>query len=242
MGQSQHTPSVKLLGRRLRPRTCLRKGCGRRFQPVRWNQRYCQDPACLRLVRRWQAAKRQRLHRQSAANRQRHADAEAQRRHRARSAIADQEEATAKSRETATPAGAWSRSKTIPRDFCDRPGCYEPLPADSRAPARYCGPDCGQVMRRVLDRERKWLFRNRYHRRSHCRGDSTASRRQPMSHLRSTSQASARTAADPVRDYRDTNQQTLSSSRLENHDPRRSVKDDHSKASVDRRSRPPPSG
>ena len=28
------------------------KGCGRRYEPKRWNKRYCQDPECLRLLHR----------------------------------------------------------------------------------------------------------------------------------------------------------------------------------------------
>ena len=40
--------------RRPRPRICLRKGCGRRYQPRCSSQRYCQDSECLRQVRRWQ--------------------------------------------------------------------------------------------------------------------------------------------------------------------------------------------
>ncbi len=50
-------------GVRLGWRTCLRKGCGRRYRARQWNQRYCQDPECLRLVHRWQATKRQRQRR-----------------------------------------------------------------------------------------------------------------------------------------------------------------------------------
>jgi hypothetical protein len=43
--------------------------------------------------------------------------------------------------------------------FCDRPGCYE-LPQKSvRNPACYCGRACGEAVRRVLDRERKWQSR-----------------------------------------------------------------------------------
>ena len=45
---------VSASGGRLGWRSCLRKGCGRRFQARRYNQRYCQDPECLREVRRWQ--------------------------------------------------------------------------------------------------------------------------------------------------------------------------------------------
>ena len=32
------------------------KGCGREYQPRRWNQRYCQEPEYRRQVRQWQAA------------------------------------------------------------------------------------------------------------------------------------------------------------------------------------------
>jgi len=71
--------------RRPRPRTCLRKGCGRQYQPRRWNQRYCQEPQCLRQVRQWQAAQRQAKHRQAAEVKARHAQAEKARRQRIKS-------------------------------------------------------------------------------------------------------------------------------------------------------------
>jgi hypothetical protein len=71
--------------RRLRPRTCLRKGCRCKYQPRRWNQRYCQDPECLRQVRRWQAARRQAKCRQTALAKAKHAQAESARRERGKS-------------------------------------------------------------------------------------------------------------------------------------------------------------
>ena len=71
-------------GRRPRPRICLRKGCGRKYQPRSWNQRYCQDPECLRQVRRWQAARRQARRRQDARVKARHAQAQKERRQRAK--------------------------------------------------------------------------------------------------------------------------------------------------------------
>jgi hypothetical protein len=63
---------------------CLRKGCGRRYQPRRWNQRYCQDPECLRQLRRWQAAQRQTRRREDDTVKAEHAAAERARRQRAR--------------------------------------------------------------------------------------------------------------------------------------------------------------
>jgi len=68
--------------RRPRARICLRKGCGRKYTPQRWNQRYCQDPECLRLVRRWQAARRQAKRRQDDAAKAQHAEAQRARRRR----------------------------------------------------------------------------------------------------------------------------------------------------------------
>src|SRR6266487_3865283 len=68
------------------PRICLRKGCGRKYLPRRWNQRYCQDPECLREVRRWQAARRQAKRRQDIPVKAQHAQAEKERRQRAKAA------------------------------------------------------------------------------------------------------------------------------------------------------------
>jgi hypothetical protein len=66
-------------------RICLRKGCGRKYQPRRWNQRYCQDAECQRQVRRWQAARRQAKRRLDAEAKAQHAEAQRLRRQRAQS-------------------------------------------------------------------------------------------------------------------------------------------------------------
>ena len=56
--------------------------------------------------------------------------------------------------------GAWSRSRSFfPPPLCDRPGCYDHPVTSLRNPARYCGPACRQAVRKVRDRERKWLWR-----------------------------------------------------------------------------------
>jgi hypothetical protein len=78
------TPERCSRPRRPRTRVCLRKGCGRRYQPRRWNQRYCQDAKCLRQLRRWQAAQRQARRRQDDAVKAEHAAAERVRRQNAR--------------------------------------------------------------------------------------------------------------------------------------------------------------
>jgi hypothetical protein len=82
-------PRCSARARRPRLRICLRKGCGRKYQPRCWNQRYCQDPECLRQLKRWQAARRQARRRQDADVKARHAQAQRARRQRARSVSQD---------------------------------------------------------------------------------------------------------------------------------------------------------
>jgi hypothetical protein len=246
MGLSQDKRRSRTSASRLRPRICLRKGCGCVYQPTRWNQRYCQQANCLREVRRWQAAKRQRSHRRLAANRKRHAEAEAQRRRKRKTQGTERDSAVFEERTVqAKPDGAWSRSKLSPGDFCDRPGCYEPLPGDSRAPARYCGGDCRQAVRRVVDRERKWLKRNGY-----CTADahgqaSQAAWERVTQTPAARAQKTSRGESEPVGDYRSKQQQALSCRAVERHPlpdhERGALQDDHYQANSGRRSRPPPS-
>ena len=242
MGHPQDNRQSRNTARPLRPRDCLRKGCGRVFQPARWNQRYCQQAECTRQVRRWQAAKRQRAHRQSPANRKRHAQAEANRR-QARAAQPAGNDPVA-DKKTGGQDRAWSRSKEIPAEFCDRPGCYEPLPDDSRAPARYCGPACRLAMRRVRDRERKWLMRNRYHAGRDRRGASQAATEQPPKQQPLTAQKTMHHGANPVGDYSDNQPNALSCWAIEDDQPPRSqqgaLRDGHSQTNPHRRPRPPP--
>ena len=169
MGQLQHTSSAPCSpsAGRFRDRTCHRRRCGRVFLPRQWNQRYCQQPECLRELRRWQATKRQRQRRSQPVVRQQHAHAERQRRSRQREqgSVRQTGEPPGKS---ALPApidvsegSAWSRSAKIPEKFCDRPGCFREVRPSHRAPARYCSDECRQAVRRVSDRERKFKDRRK---------------------------------------------------------------------------------
>jgi hypothetical protein len=156
--------------RRPRLRVCFRKGCGRWYTPRRWNQRYCQDPECLRAVRRWQARQRQRRRRASPQGRQQHRHAE-----RARRLEANIRGQTLTKRLTDGARGhAGEKSSDI---FCGRTGCYEPLRVSLRTPASYCGPACRTAVRRVRDRERKWLSRMTFAGRRKRRGEYEAARR-----------------------------------------------------------------
>ena len=87
MGSSHDKPKCGRCAspRRPRARICLRKGCGRKYQPRCSHQRFCQDPECKQELRRWQAARRQARRRQDVAVKARHAEAERVRRQRAAS-------------------------------------------------------------------------------------------------------------------------------------------------------------
>lgn len=89
--------------RRRRWRSCLRKGCGRKFFARVWNQRYCQDLHCLRQVRRWLAAKRQERRRSTEEGKKRHREAESLRRAQRK---AEQERLATVGAATAEPSGA----------------------------------------------------------------------------------------------------------------------------------------
>jgi hypothetical protein len=158
VGRHQHKPKCHChtSPRRPRPRLCLRKGCGRKYQPRRWNQRYCQDPECLRLVRRWQAAKRQAKRRQDEGAKSQHAEAERVRRQRIPSSPQPP-----KPPEIGVARGHAARTFAL-TPLCDRPGCHEPPVKSGRSQACYCCSACRQAVRRVVDRERKWQFRGTF--------------------------------------------------------------------------------
>lgn len=241
MGQVQDTLNrgeSASTDRRLRPRVCLRKGCEQTYQPVRWNQRYCQDLDCLRALRRWQAAKRQREHRRIPKNRQRHALAESARRQRRREAPeAERQVGTLHPKETSPDRCAWSRSKKYSQNLCARPGCYEPPRVSHRAPSRYCGDACRQAVRRVRDRERKWLRRNgcaTFHKRG-IRQEADTQGSRLMSHHPRTSHQDG--GSFSVGDYRAASQDRLS---CHSHQPRENDHDNDRKTHPCLRPRSPP--
>ena len=246
MGQEQDISSATSSQKRGRfpPRSCLRQGCNCVFLPGHWNQRYCREPSCRQELHRWHAAKRQRNHRQNPVNRQKHVEAERQRRKRRREEIRSRES----ERPPPSPAPghdeasrAWSRSETIPENFCDRPGCYKPVRPSCRAPAHYCSDECRLAMHRVLDRERKYKWRKR-----------KAAAKWPSDENGSTKrdlrQAACSAAADrgeraaagrraSVRGYRNTPEATISS-----RETRQEVSKDDRETSASCRPRAPPSG
>lgn len=193
---------------RFPPRMCLRKGCRRIFDARSGNQRYCQDPECLRLVRRWQAAKRQQVRRQRPEVREERAAAAREVRERKARLKTDPPAPTEQvlPAEQPDPPVAWSRSRKIPGPICDRVGCYESPRSSCRCPSRYCSHECRDAMQRVRDRERKWLWRNTLAGQIKCQ--LQAQRRQATRRAASadrdsedTGEATA-TGSDVVRPYR----------------------------------------
>jgi hypothetical protein len=158
VGSHHHNPKCRSRTRPRRPRTriCLRKGCGCKYQPKRWNQRYCQGLECQRLVRRWQAARRQAKRRQDEAVKAEHAKAQRARRQRTISSP------QAPQPPPLAPARGHAAKIFSPGPVCDRPGCHEPAPKVGRSQASYCCPACREAVRRVRDRERKWEWRGTF--------------------------------------------------------------------------------
>jgi len=125
---------------------------------------------CRSEVRRWQAAKRQQRWRADADNRVRQADRERIRRQLQRQqaqssqlspAVGDISLVVTSAAAAVAVSGVLSRNSKIPKDFCDRPGCYEPTRPSHRNRAKYCSNACQNAMQRVRDRQRKRLARAR---------------------------------------------------------------------------------
>jgi len=110
----------------------------------------------MRLVRCWQAAKRQTKRRQDDAAKTQHAEAERARRQRANSSPQPPQ-----SPEDAAARGHAAKI-LAPTPMCHRPGCYEPPVKSGRSQARYCCSACREAVRRVVDRERKWKLRGTF--------------------------------------------------------------------------------
>jgi hypothetical protein len=136
-------------------RNCLRKGCANRFSPQRRYQRFCNEPLCSSELNRWRALKRQRRYRANPNNR--HKQAERERLRRLEKAKAAKQ--SGGSEESPSPKNynrAWSRKTAVPKNFCDRPGCYDPKVESTRNTPKYCGNSCRSAAHRVQHRDRKY--------------------------------------------------------------------------------------
>jgi hypothetical protein len=139
--------------RRPRLRTCLRRGCTRKYRPRCYHQRYCQHPDCQRELNRWRSARRQAKRRRDHNVKAQHAQVEQARRQRAKFLPQPAEKS-----ELVPPRGHAART-FFSWPSCDRPGCYQHAASSIRNQARYCSCACRQAVRNALDRERKWRSR-----------------------------------------------------------------------------------
>lgn len=178
-------------------RFCHRKGCFNRFLPRRHNQRFCLQPLCHVELRRWQAAKRQRRHRSKSQSLAKHAERERQR--RIRNATKGDSLSDQPPNETVTESqsSAWSRPKEIPKDFCDRPGCYEPKAVSDRNTAKYCGNACRNAVHRVRQRERNYRTRRYSWPKSPVNYSSSLKTRIPLLHPKKSNHHDSKTSSQP---------------------------------------------
>jgi hypothetical protein len=137
-----------------RTRSCLLKGCEQAFQPRHPLARYC-GPACQAAARCWsrsRAAARYRTTEHGRACRRQQVC-------RYRQRMRERRQAAAEAQAETTGEGH-QEAEDSEKIRCHRPGCYERFSLHRRSPCqRFCGPLCRQALRRVRERERRWLVR-----------------------------------------------------------------------------------
>jgi hypothetical protein len=108
-------------------------------------------------VKRWQSLRRQRRRRAEEEARKAHQEAEKERRKRRKEALQNDRNP---SENTELREERGHAHEAIPKkSICARPGCYNHPKQSLRTPAIYCCDECRDAVRRVRDRERKWLAR-----------------------------------------------------------------------------------
>ena len=128
-----------------RTRSCLLKGCNKRFRPKQASQRYCGE-ACRGAARKWARWKAQKKYRRTPRGREK------------RNAQSHRYRERVKKRTEQVSAAA----RVIPKNLffdgsCDRPGCYVMFIRTRRSPLqRFCSNECKRALERVRERERRW--------------------------------------------------------------------------------------
>ncbi len=142
-----------------RERRCLRRGCSHRFLPKKRNQRFCKVPSCELELKRWKNLKRQRKRRQDPVARARDAESQKQRRELNRIEVSPEpllveaEPLTSGTPKSPEPPALSHRTR-IPKDFCDRPGCFDPKAISNGNTPKYCGSGCRNAVHRARQRTR----------------------------------------------------------------------------------------
>jgi hypothetical protein len=144
-------------GCRGRARRCLLKGCERLYWPRHWRSHYCSD-ACREAGRRWRRWQASQRYRATPKGKEQRREQSRRRRQRLREReVASADAGTVREGQRIATAGNNSFERP-----CDRPGCYQlftrPQEPSSK---RFCSVACCLALRRVLDRETRYLARRR---------------------------------------------------------------------------------
>ena len=148
---------------RPRRRLCLLKGCEQPFAPTHPQARYC-SAECHAAARRWRRWRASRTYRATDHGQARRREQSRQYRQRLRARQVEPEVGAPRASENPQiePREGQRPALDFEESCCARPGCYEVFKLCSRSPLqRCCGWLCRQALRRVRQREARWLWRRR---------------------------------------------------------------------------------
>jgi hypothetical protein len=136
-----------------RRRLCLLKGCERPFQPRHPLARYC-SAACRQAARRWSQWRANKRYRASDQGQSRRREQSHRWRNRAQERYSPEPAAP-------PPCEGYHKAQALDEFCCSRPGCYSRFARTTRSPLQnFCSFSCRQALRRVLQRESRWLRRS----------------------------------------------------------------------------------
>jgi hypothetical protein len=146
-----------------RRRICLLKGCERSFLPNVPQQRYC-CPECSEAAARWRKKRAQAKYRKTkkAKKRRREQSVRYRARVRERGKVKPETAPQESVLEEATAREGHHPAPILEGSLCARPGCYEVVVPDRRSVLqKFCSCNCRKALCRVLERERRWGFRQK---------------------------------------------------------------------------------
>lgn len=127
-----------------RTRQCLLKGCEKSFRPECVLQRYC-GKSCQEAARAWSIKRSRERYRKTTKGIE----------HRR-----EQSQRYRRNKKEHKTLREGDHPKINLGEICARPGCYERVLPTRRSPTkRYCCIKCYQAVRRVVEREKRWIAR-----------------------------------------------------------------------------------
>ena len=136
-----------------RQRLCLLAGCERPFHPQHPLARYC-SAACRQAARRWSSWRANQQYRASDQG-------QSHRREQSRRWRTRAEKQHSPESVDQPPCEGYHKAQAGEESCCLRPGCYRRFSRSTRSPLQsFCSFSCRQALRRVLQRESRWLRRS----------------------------------------------------------------------------------